>query len=158
MYRFLAVRAFECRMMTQMTLWKYISHLLTWYYVLSPSIFWGSRFFSRRLRLGLRAINLGPQKIEGHSRIKSLTSVKRYLSHLIWDNTCKPLVEVQGLAINAILWHCLTKIGRLNKIYWNAHPRQHQVCRVCGTETELRCNTRSERVCELVWSKVARWR
>ena len=35
--------------------------------VLSASIFWGSRFFSRRLRRGLRAINLGPQKIEGHS-------------------------------------------------------------------------------------------
>ena len=38
--------------------------------VLSPSIFWGSRFFSRRLWRawrGLRAINLGPQKIEGHS-------------------------------------------------------------------------------------------
>ena len=27
MYRFLAVRAFECRMITQMTLWKYMSHL-----------------------------------------------------------------------------------------------------------------------------------
>ena len=39
-------------------------------YVLSPSIFWGSRFFSRRLRRGLRAINLGPQKIEGHSRYR----------------------------------------------------------------------------------------
>ena len=35
--------------------------------VLSPSIFWGSRFFSRRLRRGLRAINLEPQKIGGLS-------------------------------------------------------------------------------------------
>ena len=37
--------------------------------ILCPPIFWGSRFFSRRLRHGLRAINLGPQKIDGLSRL-----------------------------------------------------------------------------------------
>ena len=45
--------------------------------VLSPSIFWGSRFFSRRLRSGLRAINLGPQKIDGLSICDTLVVVKR---------------------------------------------------------------------------------
>ena len=40
--------------------------------ILSPSIFWGSRFFSRRLRRGLRAINLEPQKIEGLSTVHLL--------------------------------------------------------------------------------------